>query len=315
MTTRIQTWSGRAVAIAGAWLTGIAIVGPLGGIAARTQDKADSPTKPNAVETRTYRLTTRSELLIQAAGQPEQTVKADAVIDHRFRIQPDPAQGRSRVEVIVDRLEVAMSGTGTPESDLTTRLDSGALTVVQGGETRTLKRDDMPEAQQRMLDDFGQVLAVLTLDARGRELRREVKLKTGVLAENDQLDNVRAVHVPFPADQASWKAPVRLSMGGGRVAQGELTFTKTVVADAKPGQPINVEVAGVLTAPPESGRIEIKSAEYRVKGAQTYDPARSAWTDAVWTIDMNVAMVAETKPLNASGTVVIRLESQNDSDK
>ncbi|ADV61856.1 hypothetical protein Isop_1270 [Isosphaera pallida ATCC 43644] len=301
--------------IAGAWLSVIVVTSFIDGNSTSAQEKNDlaSQTKPSAFETRAYRLTTRSELRIQAADQPEQTVKADAVIDHRFRIQPDSSGMGKRVEVIIDQLEVGISGTGTPEGDLITRLDSQALTVIQNGQTRVLKRGDMPEAQQRMLDDFGRVLAVLTLDSNGRERRREVKLKTGVLTENDQLDNVRAMHVPFLADQTSWKAPVRLSMGAGRVAQGELTFTKAPVADAKPGQPVNVEVAGILTAAPESGRIEIKSAQYRVKGAQTYDPMRGIWTDAVWNIEMNVAMVVETRPLTASGSVVVRWELKTGS--
>ena len=192
------------------------------------------------------------------------------------------AREGNRVELAVDRI---IHATTSPKSGETNRTEMTWSTFVhqppKGQATVTDRATAKPDLVST-LDQFEAPFAVLTLDAEGGEIRRE--LKAGAGFDGLDVDILRAFSTRFPRDKAEWDIKPRFF--SHEVSKGTLHYAKRPAT--KPGGPIEVDVSGTLTLAGRFGDADIKSGRSEVKGVQTYDPALREWVAGKLTITKEI---------------------------
>jgi hypothetical protein len=226
-----------------------------------------------------YRLTIDNEW--KDSPSPTRSVTHWGMVAYDFRAD----RKGDRVEIAIDRVTHANSRNGEAMSrSETTR--SGEVRQAHGQIVTTDRSGAKPE-QVAFFDQMEAPLAVLTLDAEGGELGREMKAIPAFTAE--YVDILRTFSPRFPRDKAEWDVKPDLLPQAGRKSEGTLHYRKRPAA--KPGGPIEVEVSGKMILTGKHGRDDIKTGHDEVKGVQTYDPGLGEWVAGKLTIARVMEMV------------------------
>lgn len=230
-----------------------------------------------------YRLTIDNDSQLSEKGAGPETSWGMVAYDYRV------AREGARVEIAIDRITRARSRDGQ-ERSRSEQTRSRLVSQASGKVTITDRAAATPQLLT-VLDQLEAPLAVLTLDAEGREVVREMK-DNGVFGAAF-VDLLRPFSPSFPRDKAEWDAKPRFRPSSGQEMHGTLHYVKRPAT--KPGGPIEVDVSGKLDITGKSGPADIKAGHEEVKGVQVFDPILGDWVASKLTI------VSETETMTAAG--------------
>jgi hypothetical protein len=224
--------------------------------------------------------------------------------DFDYRLMP---KGRT-VETAVDRMSLTQFLNGR-EVNFTDMSRNGIVTR-EGDKTETQTRDKLNPRAVAMLDQYESPLAVITLDAEGTEVSRELKIKSGPLIDFNAIEITRVFHPRFARTEKAWDAPVVIPLGDRRLARGTLHYTKQ--AEPRKGGLVGVDVEGEMAVTGKMKGAEVKKGTYVVKGEQTYDPALGQWVAGRLTIETDFEAVLPDGAVIKGGGPVIMLMNRID---
>lgn len=255
-------------------------------------------------QARHYELAIDSAMQVRSPGQPKPKEMTAVTLMSYGQDRKDDAE-----EVSIHSLQVKVSAEG--KALLDRFMSRERASFQQGPETATVMPfDQAPASLQKILKEFDVPLARLTLDDRGAETERTILVeKDSMLIENGMLENALLMHPPYSADLERWEAPAKFSMGNNQFARGNLTYQKVgTEADGT----VKVDVTGELKADGKFGPADIKTAIYKVKGTQWFDPATKSWSSGQWGVDVTLELLVGGNPAGTTtGTMKLGLESKS----
>ena len=204
---------------------------------------------------------------------------------------------------------------------LSTTLDGQQISCTELCRSRFLNEQDgrrqegsfieaTPDQQQVLLASFEAPLCTLSLDEYGQELDGETTSVPGaeVALGAGIIPAARLFHAPFFEGRPSWTAPAELSMGAGRYARGELTYT--VSSDREPNAPntVKVGVAGTLVGEEGQADGEIQNAVYRVTGEQHFDTDLGHWKAGHLDVALSFDTQIQDQTITTKGVIDVDLE-------
>jgi len=169
-----------------------------------------------------------------------------------------------------------------------------------------------PPVREMLLASFDSPLCKITLDENGREVAREVTAAPAakMVLDDGIIANARLFHGPFPAGKKTWQAPAQISMGGGRFADGTLSYTlidRSTSSSVAPQDRIPVHVAGELVGGAANGPAGQDRVTYRLDGTQIYDRTLGRWISGEFDVSMTSEIGAEGQKITAAGTTKIEM--------
>lgn len=185
------------------------------------------------------------------------------------------------------------------------------MSLVQQGQKREIPYDKAPKQQQEMLDTFGSPIMKVTLDANGKETKRELVNKSQAaknLQKDGMLKNARLFHPEF-SSKKEWTAKREIAMGNGNLISGDLKYVKSDKPAAN-GNTV-VKVSGTMVKKSMvNGGITMENIKYVVSGQEEYDPKKKIWVSGE--LKMVVSWDVKTPGGNgkASGTMTVTLTTE-----
>jgi hypothetical protein len=248
-----------------------------------------------------YRVAIDADMKVTSA---KGSVRIRAQSDFDYRLVP---KGKA-VETAVDRFSLTKAVNGR-ETDFT-EMNRGGIVSREDGKIETLTRDKLDSRAVALLDQFESPLAVLTLDAEGAEVSRELKIKSGLFIENNVFDNTRIFHPRFARAEKAWDAPAVFPLGERQLARGTLHYAKQ--SEPRKGGLVGVDVSGDLEVTGKMGRAEMKKGTYKVKGEQTFDPSLGQWVAGRLEVEIDFEAVQPDGAVVKGGGPVIMLMNRID---
>lgn len=244
-----------------------------------------------------YRLTIDNELKISRPGAAPEDHWGSVAYD--FRV----ARKDARVEMAIDRsTNTTKTKYGINRTE-TTR--SGMVRQALGEVTTTARANATPQ-QAAAFDQMEAPLVVLTLDAEGGEIGRELRAEN---AYAGFVDLLRTFSPRIPKDKVEWDARTNLLPLSGQATEGTLHYVKRPAA--KPGGPIEVDVSGKLKLTGKWFDGDIKAGQAEARGVQTYDPSLGEWVAGKLTMAREAETVAaggETKTIRMTTVMTLTRE-------
>ena len=215
------------------------------------------------------------------------------------------ARNGARVEMAIDRItrENSSNGQGINRRESTRTAE---VSRAWDGDVRVTDRTNGRPEEIAGLDQMEAPFVVLTRDAEGREVGRELK---GGIFSDTYVETLRPFPATFPKDKGEWDAKPPHPPMPGQESHGTLHYVKRPAT--KPGGPIEVEVSGKLKLTGKWGPGEIKEGHEEVKGVQTFDPSLGDWVASKLTIVTEIEMVTpagETQTMRSTSVRTLTCE-------
>lgn len=191
------------------------------------------------------------------------------------------------------------------------RMAKKGMSLTQQGQKREIPYDKAPKPQQEMLDTFGSPIMKVTLDANGKETKRELVNKSQAaknLQKDGMLKNARLFHPEF-SSKKEWTSKREIAMGNGNVITGDLKYVKSDKAAANGNTVVNV--SGTMTKKSmASGGITMENIKYVVTGKEEYDPKKKIWVSGALNIVVSWDVKTPGGNGKASGTMKVTLTTE-----
>ncbi len=219
----------------------------------------------------TYRLRIEHDSKLDDSRRGPSTSLRSVAYDFRS------ARRGNRVELAIDR----STWESWPNGQFASRTETTRAGTVRqaNGKVTVIDRARAKPEEVANFDQMEAPLVVLTLDAEGGEVGREMKAEPGYAGFVDLL---RTFSPRFPRDRAEWDVEPDFLRTPDRKTEGTLHYVKRPAT--KGSGPIEVDISGKLIITGRYGPDEIKKAHQDVTGAQTFDPSLGEWVAGKLTI-------------------------------
>jgi hypothetical protein len=254
----------------------------------------------STTETKTkYRFKIESSIRMVVGAQKIKIV-ADTLLDYL-----NTRKGQE-IGVLFRQLKVVSKV--NDQENMNIQMSRSAIVQTQNGSaTKTPFAKASPAQQTLMKDSFNKTIAKITVDAEGKESKREIVASSSAksLVDNGMIDNARIFHPRFAATK-TWTSKRKLSMGNGNSVSGDLKYEKQ---DGKDGAGnIIVKVSGVMIKKSvQQGAIEMKNIKYSFTGQQSYSSTRKLWLSGTLTIKTSFDIATQGGDGKADGSMKLSL--------